>query len=142
MQASGDLALGWLRGPLGRDFYIRQLRDMKYQPDLSRLKLSGFETLAGLCGMTLARAHARSGRSSMIAAYLGQSPRFAHGLMSFTEAYLDQVAEDFARFKGAIEQGELAASEGDILPPTFIANPWNGILIEGRQPPGTQPASR
>ena len=29
MQAASDIFLGWVRGPAGRDFYVRQLRDMK-----------------------------------------------------------------------------------------------------------------
>ncbi len=29
LQAASDIFLGWLRGPGGRDFYVRQLRDMK-----------------------------------------------------------------------------------------------------------------
>jgi hypothetical protein len=29
MQSSSDIFLGWVRGRGGRDFYVRQLRDMK-----------------------------------------------------------------------------------------------------------------
>ncbi len=36
MQAASDAFLGWIRGPHERDFYIRQLRDMKYSVDPSK----------------------------------------------------------------------------------------------------------
>ena len=32
MQAASDLFLGWTRGEAGRDFYVRQLRDVKIKP--------------------------------------------------------------------------------------------------------------
>jgi Uncharacterized protein conserved in bacteria (DUF2252) len=32
MQAASDLFLGWTRGDSGRDFYVRQLRDVKIKP--------------------------------------------------------------------------------------------------------------
>jgi hypothetical protein len=34
MQAASDLFLGWSKGPFGRHFYIRQLRDMKFSADI------------------------------------------------------------------------------------------------------------
>ena len=36
MQSASDIFLGWSRGPSGRDFYVRQLRDMKIAPILNR----------------------------------------------------------------------------------------------------------
>ena len=33
MQAASDSFLGWIDGPAGRSFYVRQLRDMKWSPD-------------------------------------------------------------------------------------------------------------
>src|SRR5262249_29688290 len=35
MQSASDLFLGWTRGMHGRDFYVRQLRDMKIAPNLA-----------------------------------------------------------------------------------------------------------
>jgi hypothetical protein len=32
MQSASDLFLGWTEGQLGRQFYIRQLKDMKIKP--------------------------------------------------------------------------------------------------------------
>jgi len=34
MQAASDIFLGWFKGPAGRHFYVRQLRDMKLKPQL------------------------------------------------------------------------------------------------------------
>ncbi len=34
MQSASDIFLGWSRGPAGRDFYVRQLRDMKVSADV------------------------------------------------------------------------------------------------------------
>jgi uncharacterized protein (DUF2252 family) len=34
MQSASDIFLGWSRGPAGRDFYVRQLRDMKVAADV------------------------------------------------------------------------------------------------------------
>ena len=37
MQAASDSFLGWIDGPAGRSFYVRQLRDMKWSPDPATL---------------------------------------------------------------------------------------------------------
>ena len=71
MQATPDIFLGWTRGPGGRDFYFRQLWDMKGSVDITTLKPPGLGFYGGLCARSLARAHARSGDSVAIAAYLG-----------------------------------------------------------------------
>ncbi|MFN1208930.1 DUF2252 family protein, partial [Enterococcus lactis] len=76
MQAASDIFLGWLRGPAGRDFYWRQLRDMKGSARVERMSAEELALYAGLCGRALARAHARSGDRVQIAAYLGKSERF------------------------------------------------------------------
>lgn len=34
VQSASDIFLGWSRGPTGRDFYVRQLRDMKIAPEI------------------------------------------------------------------------------------------------------------
>ena len=37
MQAASDSFLGWIDGPAGRSFYVRQLRDMKWSPEPASL---------------------------------------------------------------------------------------------------------
>ncbi len=56
MQAASDSFLGWIDGPAGRSFYVRQLRDMKWSPDPASLSKKSIGPYAVLCGHTLARA--------------------------------------------------------------------------------------
>ena len=63
MQAASDIFLGWTKGvDANRYFYWRQLRDMKGSAVVEAMSPGGLEFYARLCGWTLARAHARSGR--------------------------------------------------------------------------------
>ena len=64
---------------------------------------------AGLCGWTLARAHARSGDAAAIASYLGTGDKFDHAMAGFAETYADQNEEDYAALKLAVDSGKLAA---------------------------------
>ncbi|MBV8148947.1 MAG: DUF2252 domain-containing protein, partial [Candidatus Eremiobacteraeota bacterium] len=90
MQAASDLFLGWVRSD-ERDFYIRQLRDMKGSIDLTSTRRNEFVDYASHCGWTLARAHARSGDGEAIAAYLGHGDAFATAMVGFARAYAGQV---------------------------------------------------
>ena len=54
MQAASDIFLGWVHGEGGRDFYIRQLHDMKGSVDTTTILPIGLTTYARLCGATLA----------------------------------------------------------------------------------------
>ena len=71
MQATSDIFLGWTRGPGGRDFYLRQLWDMKGSVDIATIQPPGLAFYGGICAWALARAHARTGDSVAISAYLG-----------------------------------------------------------------------
>src|SRR5208337_3902930 len=57
MQSASDIFLGWSRGPAGRDFYVRQLRDMKVAVDVEAQPPKIMRAYAMLCGLALARAH-------------------------------------------------------------------------------------
>ncbi len=70
MQAASDILLGWSTFR-GRDFYARQLRDMKFSAEVETMNPTLFSLYAELCAATLARAHARTGDSAQIAGYLG-----------------------------------------------------------------------
>lgn len=121
MQAASDVFLGWITGSAGRHFYIRQLRDMKWSPEIAALTSQSMRGYAQLCGKTLARGHARSGDSVAIAAYLGTSDTFDQSLLHFAERYSVQVNEDFQDFTQAIADGTLstAPSENDALQKRF-----------------------
>jgi uncharacterized protein (DUF2252 family) len=111
MQAASDSFLGWIDGPAGRSFYVRQLRDMKWSPDPATLSKKRIGPYAELCGHTLARAHARSGDAVAISAYLGTGKSFDKAISAFAQAYADQTEQDFAAFTGAIADGRLSAHE-------------------------------
>jgi hypothetical protein len=108
MQAASDIFLGWFRGTEGRDFYWRQLKDMKGSADLEGMSPDELVIYAGLCGWTLARAHARSGDRVQIAAYLGKSERFDRAIADFAQAYADQTERDHAALCAAVKSGRVA----------------------------------
>ncbi|MFM7270019.1 MAG: DUF2252 domain-containing protein [Actinomycetes bacterium] len=108
MQAASDLFLGWATyAPTGEDFYFRQLRDMKGSFDLAFMSPAGFVHYARLCGVTLARAHVRSGDGDAIDGYLGVSDVFDRALASFAAAYADQVERDHAALRREIDAGRI-----------------------------------
>jgi uncharacterized protein (DUF2252 family) len=109
MQAASDIFLGWFRGTEGRDFYWRQLKDMKGSAKVESMSADELVLYGGLCGWTLARAHARSGDRVQIAAYLGKSERFDVAVADFAVAYADQNERDHAALCAAVESGRVAA---------------------------------
>jgi uncharacterized protein (DUF2252 family) len=113
MQAASDIYLGWTKGlDVKRHFYWRQLRDMKGSALVEAMIPLGMEFYAGICGWTLARAHARSGDPVTIAEYLGQTDAFDASVTDFCERYADQNERDYQEFTAAIRAGRLAAVEG------------------------------
>jgi uncharacterized protein (DUF2252 family) len=113
MQAAGDMLLGWARSRRQpRDFYFRQLFDVKGSPDLETARPAGLTLYGALCGATLARAHARSGDAAMIAGYIGTGTTFQKAMVAFAQAYADQTERDHARLVGAIKDGVIAAQAG------------------------------
>jgi hypothetical protein len=112
MQATPDIFLGWTRGPGGRDFYFRQLWDMKGSVDITTLRPPGLGFYGGLCARSLARAHARSGDSIAISSYLGTSDTFDGAIADFSEAYADQNERDYAAFTQAIADGTVTSAPG------------------------------
>jgi uncharacterized protein (DUF2252 family) len=111
MQAAGDSFLGWIDGPAGHSYYVRQLRDMKWSPDPATLDAKRLRPFAVMCGHTLARAHARSGDAVAIASYLGSGPAFDKAVTTFSTAYARQVEQDYAEFQVAIADERLASHE-------------------------------
>lgn len=109
MQAASDAFLGWVDGPKGRSFYVRQLRDMKWSPDLTTMSRRAYRAYAALCGTALARAHARAGDAIAISSYLGTSDRFADSVTAFATAYAAQNLADFHAFTEAIASGRITA---------------------------------
>ena len=128
MQASSDAFLGWVVGPTGRSYYVRQLRDMKWSPDPLNMSVEDYQTYATLCGTTLARAHARAGDSVAIAAYLGKSDTFARSVTEFADAYADQNARDFAAFTDVVTSGGIPVV-GEDLEISVKVDPQGNVAI-------------
>jgi hypothetical protein len=110
LQPASDIFLGWATGtgPGGRDFYVRQLRDMKVSIALSR-DGAGNARYAEFCGRALARGHANTGSAAAIAGYLGKSNKFDKALARFGRAYADQTERDHRSLVAAIDGGRVFA---------------------------------
>lgn len=105
MQAASDIFLGWTRGPRRRDYYIRQLRDMKIAPDVESQTPQVMRTYATLCGSVLARPHDKAGDAAMIAGYLGSIDHFDESIGDYAVGYADQVERDYETFVKAVRSG-------------------------------------
>lgn len=116
MQATSDVLLGWDRvtGLDGkeRDYYLRQLWDGKGSADIESMGAERLTLYSGLCGWTLARAHARSGDRIAIASYLGSGTAFDEALATFSETYADQNERDHAALTAAAESGRVTVERG------------------------------
>jgi uncharacterized protein (DUF2252 family) len=112
MQAASDPLLGWTRLG-GRDFYVRQLRDMKATIPVEQFDADELAKYAALCAGVLARAHACSGDAAQIAGYLGRGEHFDGALSKFAESYADQVEDDHQALLTAIEKGRVRATFED-----------------------------
>jgi uncharacterized protein (DUF2252 family) len=117
MQAASDIFLGWTRVAAGadgarRDFYGRQLKDWKGSATIETMEPKAMTIYAGLCGWTLARAHARSGDRVAIAAYLGGGDAFDRAICDFADAYADLNERDHKALAAAVDSGRIAAAKG------------------------------
>ncbi|WP_405066501.1 DUF2252 domain-containing protein [Kribbella sp. NBC_01510] len=116
MQAASDIFLGWQRvegiDEQTRDFYLRQLRDMKGSAAVERMDPRGMTMYGQLCGWTLARAHARSGDRIALSTYLNSDDAFPEAMVEYAEAYADQNERDYQAFLEAIKTGRLEAESG------------------------------
>ena len=115
MQAASDIFLGWIRLELAdgpRDYYVRQLHDWKGGADIETFRPEGATLYARICGVTLARAHARWGDRIAIASYLGRRDVFDKALADFAAAYADQNERDYEAFAGAVRSGRVEAVTG------------------------------
>ena len=112
MQAASDIFLGWTKGVEGRHFYWRQLRDMKGSATVESMSPTGMNFYGGMCGWTLARAHARSGDSVALAEYLGTDDAFDKAIVDFAVRYAEQNQQDYDKFAAAVRAGRVEAQPG------------------------------
>jgi uncharacterized protein (DUF2252 family) len=111
LQASGDPLLGYTRID-GRDYFVRQMKNMKASMPLEWLRGKPFHFWSIVCGGLLARAHLRMGEAAKIAGYCGKSKVLNEALSEFAESYGDQTERDHASLKRAIREGRVRAMNG------------------------------
>ena len=109
MQSASDLFLGWATGINGRDFYVRQLRDMKTSAIIEDFDAGDLRAYGRVCAWALARAHARSGDAGLISGYVGSSATFDDAIVEFAVEYADQAQRDHRAFVKAVRQGRIKA---------------------------------
>jgi uncharacterized protein (DUF2252 family) len=117
MQASSDIFLGWDRATASdgsqRDFYVRQLWDGKLSADIDAMSPEVLGVYGEICGMTLARAHARSGDRVAIASYLGRSDTFDRAIAEFAATYAEQNQRDYESVQAAAAAGIISVDHRD-----------------------------
>ncbi|WP_028218655.1 DUF2252 domain-containing protein [Paraburkholderia oxyphila] len=120
LQAASDAFLGWTTGPAKRNFYVRQLRDMKVSAEVERMSNAVLQGYARICGWALARAHAKaSGKAVEIAAYVGNGDRFAEALTEYAFACATQNEKDYETFIRACRSGKLEARSDEDMAADF-----------------------
>ena len=108
-QSTSDIFLGWTKSNLGYDFFVRQMRDMKFSFPVEQASIEQLMLYTEVCGWTLARAHAKSGDAASISGYLGKSDVFDKAIGDFALAYADQTERDYGKLTVAIKAGRIKA---------------------------------
>jgi len=109
-QAASDIFLGWCEAPSsGRQYYVRQLWDVKGQGDLTRMDRGKLTAYGALCARALARAHARTGDAAALAGYLGTGDSFDRAVAAFAARYAANNDHDHAALVEAVRAGSLPA---------------------------------
>ncbi|SFN86253.1 Uncharacterized conserved protein, DUF2252 family [Pseudonocardia ammonioxydans] len=115
LQTVSDPLLGWTT-VAGRQYYVRQFRDMKGAIVPDTLDAPALADYADICGKLLAKGHARTSGASMIAGYLGKGGKVADALCTFARAYADQTEADHAALLRAIRSGRLSDRTPEQVP--------------------------
>ena len=123
-QAAPDEFLGWTSGlattgggpgellSAAKDYYVRQLRDMKGSMSVSLMDPHQLSYYGRLCGWALARAHARTSRATVISGYMGGGEEFDHAVADFALAYAEQNEKDYRRLLEAVSAARVEATVG------------------------------
>jgi NAD(P)H-dependent flavin oxidoreductase YrpB (nitropropane dioxygenase family) len=74
--------------------------------------LKAMRAYGELCGWTLARAHARTGDRTAIAAYLGSGPEFDEAIRDFAAIYADRNEREHRSLVDAVASGRISAASG------------------------------
>lgn len=111
LQATGDPLLGYTTID-GRDYFVRQMKNMKASMPMEWLTGKPFHFWGWVCGALLARAHSRNGDAAKIAGYCGKSEVLDEALAEFAESYGNQTETDHASLVQAIQKGRVKAVKG------------------------------
>jgi uncharacterized protein (DUF2252 family) len=111
LQTVSDPLLGWTAFD-GRQYYVRQFRNMKGSVELSGIDADALVDYAGVVGHLLAKGHARTSGASMVAGYAGGSPKLDEAMVRFARAYADQTEADHAALVRAVDRGLLPVERG------------------------------
>ena len=111
LQTVSDPLLGWTT--IGdHQYYVRQFRDMKGAVTVDGIDASALADYAGMCGLLLAKGHARTSGASMIAGYLGGSDKVDRAMCRFARGYAEQIERDYQALLAAVARGVLHAEAG------------------------------
>jgi len=108
MQPASDMFLGWTQSPR-RQFFIRQLRDIKMSPRVEVFGRVEMHIHATWCARALAISHARAGSSALLSGYMGKSDVFDQAIAAFSMAYADQNEKDHTALARAVKRGKVKA---------------------------------
>ncbi|GAA2729227.1 DUF2252 domain-containing protein [Cellulomonas aerilata] len=111
LQTVSDPLLGWTTVD-DRQYYVRQFRDMKGAVVVDGIDAAALADYAGICGLLLAKGHARTSGASMITGYLGRSDRADEALALFARRYADQTERDHAALEAAVARGLVPVERG------------------------------
>lgn len=106
LQTVSDPLLGWTSAG-GRQYYVRQFRDMKGSIELNSIDAAALDDYAGVVGHLLAKGHARTSGASMIAGYVGRGSQLDRAMVRFARAYADQTEADHQALVGAVRAGRV-----------------------------------
>ena len=111
LQTVSDPLLGWATVG-GRQYYVRQFRNMKGSVALDSIDAAALADYAAVTGHLLAKGHARTSGASMIVGYAGSSDRLDSALARFARLYADQTEADHAALVKAADRGILPIERG------------------------------
>ncbi|MFT4110680.1 DUF2252 domain-containing protein [Propionicimonas sp.] len=110
LQTVSDPLLGWTTID-GREYYVRQFRNMKGTVPLNAIREDALSDYAGIVGRLLAKGHARTSGASMISGYLGDGYAAGEALARFARLYADQTEADWATLVAAARAGKLPMAD-------------------------------
>ena len=116
MQASSDIFLGYASlDNFEMDFYVRQLRDMKYSAALETMTAAHFYEYIESCGHALAHAHTKAGNADTLMGYLGNGSEIIAVMQGYAEQTAARNAQDYAQFMNQIADGHIAVAGDEVL---------------------------